>query len=154
MTVTRLPTRTRKVRVHDKPAGRLWVYPRPCASSPSPVLSILAYTPSAPCSPPPGRLQLGHPDTLQRRFLSTSGIIDAAVLDNGQDPQPELGALPVTVFPGSSAADSSATSWSWTVVTLVIWRLLRLGSYTVEITVPPTPPGSSGAAAKTYDARL
>src|SRR5579859_7934361 len=36
----------------------------------------------------------------------------------------------------SSAADSSGSAWSRSSVTSVIWCLLRLGGYTVEITVP------------------
>src|SRR3974390_2715498 len=40
----------------------------------------------------------------------------------------------------SSAADSSTSSRPRSVVTSVIWCLLRLGSYTVEITVPSLEP--------------
>src|SRR5487761_1488295 len=41
----------------------------------------------------------------------------------------------------SSAADSSAPAWPRSSVTSVIWCLLRLWSYTVEITVPIHHPG-------------
>src|SRR5689334_10052331 len=41
----------------------------------------------------------------------------------------------------SSAADSSAPAWSRSTATSVIWCLLRLGSYTVETTVPVLWPG-------------